>query len=507
MSVKLHSAEIVGIDGAIIDVEMDLSPGLFKFSIVGLADKAVDESKERIAAAIKNMGARSPQKKNQRVTVSLAPADLKKEGPAFDLPIALAYLLASRQARFKPHKRLFLGELALDGALRPVKGVLALALAAREYGFKELFLPKGNGREATLAEGITIFEARTLKDVLLHLEGKEKIAPTPIITPENEEPNYRFDFADIKGQEAAKRGLEIAAAGNHNVLLSGPPGTGKTLLSRALPSIMPSPTREEIIEITKIHSVTGFLGKNTIQTERPFRSPHHTSSHIALVGGGTYPRPGEITLAHRGVLFLDEFAEFERRVIEALRQPLEDNVISVSRAKGSLTFPAHILLVAAMNPCPCGNAGHPKKECVCSPSALARYERRVSGPIMDRLDISLEVPPVEHAKLASGAAGELSQIVRKRVEKARATQRERFQKTTLLANSDMGAREIKTYCPLNAPAERALEHAARSLDLSARAYHRVIKIARTIADLAGSPSIEEGHILEAIRYRPAKKDL
>ena len=505
-SVKLHTAEVVGINGEIIDVEIDLSPGLFSLSIVGLADKAVDESRHRIAAAIKNSGARSPQKKNHRVTVSLAPADLKKEGPAFDLPIALAYMLASEQTKFNPKGKLFLGELALDGSLRPIRGVLALAIAAKEASFTELYVPRGNGEEAALAGDIRVFEVPTLLAALYHLEQKELLPIThpPAIETLLKEPASYTDFADVRGQETAKRALEIAAAGSHNVVLSGPPGSGKTLLSRALPSILPPPNRKEIIEITKIHSIVGSsTNRYNIIAERPFRSPHHTASHIALVGGGTFPRPGEITLAHRGILFMDEFPEFDKRVLEALRQPLEDRVVSVSRAKGSITFPANILLVGAMNPCPCGNLGNPKKECVCNPYQVERYARKISGPITDRVDLWVDVDPVEHEKLADEApTGEHSNEIQQRVIKARTMQEKRFSNTRLSTNSEMSARDIQTFCKLAPPVGTILMRAAKQFNLSARAYHRVIKIARTIADLAGSNGVESNHILEAVQYRP-----
>lgn len=504
MSVKLHSAEVVGIEGEMIDVEIDLSPGLHSFSIVGLADKAVEESRDRIAAAIKNTGARPPHKKNNRVTVSLAPADLKKEGPAFDFPIALAYMLASGQAKFSPEGKLFLGELALDGTLRPVKGVLSLATAAAAHGFTELFVPHGNGKEASLAKDILVFEVSSLKEALEHLEGKKSAASVPYQEPINEQDIYPYDFADVIGQETAKRGLEIAAAGGHNILLSGPPGAGKTLLSRALPSILPKPTLSEIIEMTKIHSVAGTLPRmHGVMTARPFRSPHHTASHIALVGGGAYPRPGEITLAHRGVLFLDEFPEFDKRVIESLRQPLEDGVISVSRARGSVTFPANVMLVAAMNPCPCGNLGNPRKECTCLAHVVERYARKISGPILDRIDMWIDVHAVEHEKLSNAQTpSERSHDIRARIEQARATQLARFVGTPFLTNSEMGVKEIKTFCAVGTDATRVLDTAARQLDLSARAYHRVLKTARTIADLAEEPIITTGHILEALQYRP-----
>lgn len=505
---KLHSAELVGIDGAIIDVEVDLSPGLFSLSIVGLADKAVDESRHRIAAAIKNSGARQPQKKNQRVTVSLAPADLKKEGPAFDLPIALAYLAASGQTKFDAKQKIFLGELALDGSLRPVNGVLSLAIAARDAGFQELYVPIGNGVEAAFAGGIRVFETPSLLSALRHLEKKSLLSETKQQKEIAASFHYTTDFSDIRGQETAKRGLEIAAAGGHNIVLSGPPGAGKTLLARAFPSILPSPSREEMIEITKIHSVAGMSSKSEgIITSRPLRSPHHTASHIALVGGGTFPRPGEITLAHRGVLFMDEFPEFDKRVLEALRQPLEDRVITVSRAKGSITYPANILLVAAMNPCPCGNLGNPLKECSCLPHAVERYARRLSGPILDRIDLWIDVEPVDHKKLAAPSSNaENSAEIRERIERARAMQKTRFVKSSASTNSEMTVRDIEHRASITQEASNALSNAARALGFSARLYHRLIKIARTIADLASCEEIQQAHMLEALQYRPKARN-
>ncbi len=505
MATKIHSGQIVGLKGFPIEVEIDMVPGLHRLSIVGLPDKAVEEARERVSAAIKNSGFRPPQKKNHRITINLAPADLPKEGAFFDVPIALAYLAESGQIKFNPAKKFFAGELALDGSMRPVRGAISLLLSARENGFDEAYMPEGNSEEASLISGITIFTATHFSDITKHLMHERALEPVRQKKFSPSTANPELDLCDIKGQESAKRGLEIAAAGNHHVAFIGPPGTGKTLLARALASILPSLSFDEAIDITSIHSAAGVLRGGIVQ-ERPFRSPHHTSSYVSLVGGGTLPRPGEVTLAHGGVLFLDEFPEFDRKVIEALRQPLEDRTISISRAKGSMMFPAHIMLAAAMNPCPCGNKGS-TKICTCANSALERYARKLSGPIVDRIDMWLEMPHVAYEKLSSDKErGDTSATVRERVTRARAAQHARFDNARFATNSEMPLRDIKTYCALADTEKKLLEDASKRLNLSARAYHRVLKVSRTIADLAESKNIQKEHLLEALGYRP-KKDL
>ncbi len=526
---KVYSAQVNLLRGVIVTIEVDLSRGLHSFSVVGLPDKAVDESKDRVSGAIKNSGFKSPKAKNQKIVVSLSPADLKKEGPFFDLAIAVAYLKASGEIKFNSEKKIFLGELGLDGTLRSIRGALPLAEEAKRKGFEEIYLPKENAEEAALVEGIKVFGAKSLKEVVEHLDESKTPTPKGVGVPTSNkvrasgkitaQPKTKInyadhkkdmrggDFSDIRGQEGAKRGLEIAAAGGHNIAMYGPPGTGKTMLARVFSGLLPDLNTEEVLELTGIHSVAGSL-KSDLGGELvcfpPFRAPHHTSSYVSLIGGGTYPKPGEVTLAHRGVLFLDEFPEFEKRVIESLRQPLEDNIVSISRAKGSAIFPSNFILVAAMNPCPCGNSGSKQKACICKPSDLDRYKRKLSGPIVDRIDLWLSVGNVDYKKLGGEGNGERSEKIRARVITARQIQKDRFKKfgRKISTNSEMNVKDLGSMIKLKKEVRDLLDDSAERLGLSARAYHRVIKIARTIADLEKSENVEANHILEAIQYRP-----
>ena len=506
MLAKVTICAVVGLDGAIVEVEVDISRGLPSLTIVGLPDAAVQESRERVRAAIRNSGMTYP---NKRITVNLAPADLRKEGPAYDLPIAVGILVASEQAwPDRVEKALFVGELSLDGGVRHITGILPMAALAKERGIPAIFVPAMDAPEAALMQGVDIIPVVDLSSLITHLQGLGAIEPYhyDLDLGADELPPYVVDFSHVKGQEHVKRALEVAAAGSHNVMMAGPPGAGKTLLARSMPSILPRMTTDECLEVTKIYSVAGSLPPETpLVRHRPFRAPHHTISHAGLVGGGRWPRPGEISLSHRGVLFLDELPEFGMRTLEVLRQPLEDRIVTISRAQGSLTFPANFMLIAAMNPCPCGYFGDPVKECACSLSMVSRYQKRISGPLLDRVDIHVEVPRVEYDKLADGRLGERSEDIRARVERAREVQQRRFEGTALRCNADMGPAEVREYCELDGAGRSLLKAAMQQLAMSARAFHRVLKLARTIADLAGSPDIQTPHLAEAIQYRPRRQ--
>jgi magnesium chelatase family protein len=510
---KLYSMQPTLSGGHRITIEADLTKGLHAFTIVGLPDKAVEEARDRVSAAIKNCDYKSPKQRNQKITVALAPASLKKEGPSFDLPIALCYLLATEDIRFNPDGKIFVGELALNGDVRAVRGALAIASAAKALGITEIFVPIDNAREAALVSGITVYPVSSLSQVILHLIGDAQKNASTEITPQEHTPLAPLEqkdkagsWGDIRGQEHAKRGLLIAAAGGHNIALWGPPGTGKTMLARAFTELLPPLSEEHALEITAIHSVAGVRTDDIIVTA-PMRSPHHTASYVSVIGGGAIPKPGEVTLAHRGVLFLDEFPEFDKRVIESLRQPLEEGFVHVSRAKGSERFPAQFILVAAMNPCPCGYYGDTKKPCTCLPGSISRYQQKISGPIVDRVDLWIEVPRLSHETLAPRKRiedkAELPQL-RADILRAHAHQKARFAGTAITRNATMTVHALDRFIKLDDAVTTILNDSAKRLDLSPRAYHRVIKLARTIADLDEARHIGESHILEALQYRPKK---
>ena len=510
MFARVSSAAVLGVDGYIVSVEIDLSYNLPTFTTVGLPEGAVRESKERVTSAIKNSGYAFPQK---RITVNLAPADIRKAGSAYDLPIAVGIMAA--EGRFAQHvleKCVLVGELALDGTLRPVKGILPIACAVKDHGYKRLVVPMDNANEAALVDGIDVLPVPDLNTAVDYLSGHVELSGhvhhQEIILGRSQ--NSHIDFADVKGQAHVKRALEVAASGGHNVLLIGPPGSGKTMLARRIPGILPGMTIQESLETTKIHSVAGTLkNNNPLVGERPFRDPHHTISDVALIGGGTHPHPGEVSLSHNGVLFIDEMPELNKKSIEAMRQPLEDGFVTISRARYNVSYPANFMLVAAMNPCPCGYYTDPHRECTCSPAQIQRYLSRVSGPILDRIDIHVDVPAVQYRELSSPAGNQESTAsIRKRVNIARARQKERYSGMDgMYANAQLSPRDISRYCALDNDGESILKRAIDSFGFSARAYHRILKVARTIADLEGMTCIAARHISEAVQYRTLDRNL
>ncbi len=505
MIAQVNTTALFGIDGFIVEVETDISNGLPGFDIVGLPDAAVKESKERIRAAIKNSGLVMPSK---RLTLNLAPADIKKEGAHFDLPIAVGILVASEQLKQPSSDAVFLGELSLNGDLRRINGVLPMVISAYQKGIKTIFLPQENAREAAVVEGLTVYGAKSLSEIVMHHTGEKKLLPY------RESNNFAnidkneciYDFKDVKGQVFVKRALEIAAAGGHNLLMIGPPGSGKTMIAQRIPGILPDMSFDEALEVTKVHSIAGLVSENQpLLRARPFRHPHHTISSVGLSGGGSNPKPGEISLSHNGVLFLDELPEFRRDALEAMRQPLEDGEVTIVRSGGTVTYPCSVMLVASMNPCPCGYYGDPTRECSCSQSQIMKYMSKISGPLLDRIDLHIEVPAVKYEELESKAEGESSAEIKARVDKARQVQLMRYKSRKVYSNSQLTPDLMKVHCELDKETNDLLREAYNTLGLSARAHNRILKVARTIADLAGEEKIKMEHIAEAIQYRALDK--